>query len=152
MACLALAIVPTLVLISQSRLDSSARAFTRGKCPEAVEKARSSSSALGMRPEPYEIIAFCELRVGAPERGIEAIEKAIDRDPLNWEYRYGLAIARGVAGQNPRPAARRALRLNRFNTEASEAVSRFRTSDPRVWRRQANYLLRRSTPFYLSDG
>ena len=120
--CLALAIVPALVLISQTRLDSSARAFTRGKCPEAVDKARSSSSALGMRPEPYEIIAFCELRVGAPERGIDAIEKAIDRDPNNWEYRYGLAIARGVAGLNPRPAARRALELNRFNSEAREAV------------------------------
>ena len=126
--CLALAIVPALVLISQTRLDSSARAFTRGKCPEAVDHARSSSSALGMRPEPYEIIAFCELRVGAPERGIDAIEKAIDRDPNNWEYRYGLAIARGVAGLNPRPAARRALELNRFNSEArrsGQPVSHF---------------------------
>ena len=150
--CLALAIVPALVLISQTRLDSSARAFTRGNCPEAVDRARSSSAALGMRPEPYEIIAFCEMRVGAPERGIEAIEKAIDRDPLNWEYRYGLAMARGVAGQNPRPAARRALLLNPFNTEAAEAVRRFATSDRQEWRRQATYLLRRSTPFYLSDG
>jgi O-antigen ligase len=150
--CLVVAIVPALVLISQTRLDNSADAFKAGKCPEAVDEARASTSALGMRPEPYEIIAFCEARVGSPERGIEAIEKAIDRDPLNWEYRYGLAIMRGVAGQNPRPAARRALLLNRFNPEALEAVNRFRTSSRQEWRRQANYLLRRSTPFYLSDG
>jgi O-antigen ligase len=152
LGCFAIAVVPALVLISQTHLDSSADAFTAGRCPEAVDQAHASTSALGMRPEPYEIIAFCEVRVGAPERGIEAIEKAIDRDPLNWEYRYGLAIMRGVAGQDPRPAARRALRLNRFNAEAAEAMSRFRTSSQRVWRRQANYLLRRSTPFYLSDG
>jgi O-antigen ligase len=151
-ACLGLAIVPALVLISQSRLDSSARAFERGDCPGAVNDARSSTSALGMRPEPYEIIAFCEARVGSPDRAVQAIENAIDRDPLNWEYRYGLAIMRGVAGLNPRPAARRARQLNRFNTEANEAVRRFQTSSRQEWQRQANYLLRRSTPFYLSDG
>jgi O-antigen ligase len=151
-ACLGLAIVPALVLISQSRLDSSARAFERGDCPAAVDRARSSTSALAMRPEPYEIIAFCEARVGSPQRAVQAIENAIDRDPLNWEYRYGLAIMRGVAGLNPRPAARRARQLNRFNTEANEAVRRFATSSRQEWRRQANYLLRRSTPFYLSDG
>jgi hypothetical protein len=33
-----------------------------------------------------------------------------------------------------------------------EAVSRFRTSNRAEWRRQAIYLLQRSTPFYLSDG
>jgi O-antigen ligase len=151
-ACLGLAIVPALVLISQSRLDSSARAFERGDCPGAVDRARSSTSALGMRPEPYEIIAFCEARVGSADRAVQAIENAIDRDPLNWEYRYGLAIMRGVAGRNPRPAARRALQLNRFNSEANEAVRRFQTSSRQEWKRQANYLLRRSTPFYLSDG
>jgi O-antigen ligase len=150
--CLGLAIVPTLVLVSQTRLDNSAGAFTRGRCPEAVDRARSASSALGLRPEPYEIVAFCELRAGTPERGVAAMEEAIDRDPRNWEYRYGLALARAVAGQDPRPAAREALRLNRFHPEVRDAVKRFRTSSARIWRRRGEALLRRSTPFYLSDG
>jgi O-antigen ligase len=151
-ACLLIAIVPMLVLISQTRLDGSADAFTRGKCPEAVDEARSSTSALGMRPEPYELIAFCELRAGTPERGVQAMREAIDRDPLNWEYRYGLALARAVAGQDPRPAALSALRLNRFHPEAIEAARRFSTPSRSEWRRQGIALLRTSTPFYLSDG
>ena len=149
--CLALSIVPTLVLVSQTRLDNSADAFLRGKCPEAVDEARSSTSALGMRPEPYEIIAFCELRAGTPSLGVEAMRKAIDRDPLNWEYRYGLALARAVAGQDPRPAARKALQLNRFHPETQAEVRLFSTSDPALWRSRGMALLRRSTPFYLSD-
>jgi O-antigen ligase len=151
LGCLGLAIVPMLVLISQSRLDASADAFTRGKCPEAVDDARSSSSALGMRPEPYEIIAFCELRAGTPRLGVEAIRKAIDRDPQNWEYQYDLALARGVSGLDPRPAARRALRLNRLNPEAQHIVRLFQTDSRALWRSRASTIALRSLPFYLSD-
>lgn len=151
LGCLGLAIVPALVLISQSRLDASGDAFIRGKCPEAVDDAHSSSSALGMRPEPYEIIGFCELRAGTPRLGVAAMREAIDRDPQNWEYYYDLALARGVAGQDPLPAARTAFRLNRFHPQTIDAVRLFRTSDRNAWRRRANAIVRRSTPFYLSD-
>jgi hypothetical protein len=104
-----------------------------------------------VRPEPYELVAYCELNAGAVRRGVAAMENAVDRDPRNWVYRYGLALARGAAGQDPRPQARLARALNPFNSEAREAIRRFRSSRPRAWRRQAQSLLAGALPFYLSD-
>ena len=111
-ACVAFAVVPALVLISQARLDDSLDHFKAGDCPAAIDSARDSNAVLGIRAEPYEIVGYCEMRDGSPRRAVVAMEKALDRDPDNWEYRYGLALARAVAGQDPRPDALIALRLN----------------------------------------
>jgi O-antigen ligase len=150
-ATFALAVLPALMLLSQARLDESARAFQRGDCREVIESAESSSSVLDVRPEPYELTAYCELQSGAVDRGVKAMEKAVDRDPRYWVYRYGLALARGAAGQDPRPQARLARALNPFDPEARDAVRRFRSRDRRGWRRQAQSLLAGALPFYLSD-
>ena len=40
------------------------------------------------------------------------------RDPADWEYRYALALVRGAARRDPRPAAADALRLNPKQPEA----------------------------------
>jgi hypothetical protein len=68
------------------------------------------------------------------------MRRAVDRDPRNWEYRYGLALVRGSAGLDPRAPAREALRLNPNEPRAREAVRRFRTDEPRRWRREARRL------------
>jgi O-Antigen ligase len=150
-ATFAVAVLPALLLISETRLDDSARAFQRGDCREVIESAESSSSILGARPEPYEMVAYCELQGGSVDRGVTAMENAVDRDPDNWVYRYGLALARGASGSDPRPQARIALALNPLNLEARGAVRRFRGRDARRWRRQARSLLAGALPFYLSD-
>jgi hypothetical protein len=97
-----------------------------------------------MRGDPYEIVGYCELRDGSAERGVAAMRDALDRDPHNWEYRYGLALAKAVAGRDPRPDAREALRLNPRDLQTQEAVERFDDGTPRQWRRRAEVLVERA--------
>jgi tetratricopeptide (TPR) repeat protein len=151
LACFGVAIVPGLVMVSEARLDESVTAFERGDCAAAVDAADSARSVLGQRPQPYEIIGYCRLRQGRSRQGIAELERAVERDPRNWEYRYGLAVARGAAGLDPRPEAREALALNPLDPETKDAVRRFATNHSVAWKRQARSLLRGASPFYLSD-
>ena len=136
---LVVATLPLLVGVSQDRLDESVEELTEGDCPDAVAEARSSLAALSVRARPHEIIGFCAVREGRLGEGIGALQRAVERDPRNWEYRYGLAIVRASAGLDPRPAARTALRLNRFHVLTRDAWRRFdRGRDPRSWRAAAS--------------
>jgi O-antigen ligase len=137
-----LVLVPAHVAVSQGRLDDSLDAYRRGDCKRATEAARSSSSVLGTRPEPHEVIGYCYLRRGLGRRAIVEMEKAVARDPDNWEYRYDLALARGASGIDPRPAARAALRLDPLEELIQEAQRRFDTADSRKWKRTARALAR----------
>jgi O-antigen ligase len=137
-----LALVPAHVSASQSRLDDSLDAYRRGDCNAALESARSSISALATRPEPYEVTGYCYLRRREARRAAGEMQKAVDRDPENWEYRYDLALARGASGLDPRPAAREALHLDPLEPLTMEAMRRFDTRDPRKWKRTAEALAR----------
>lgn len=135
---LIVAVSPALIASSQSRLNQSVRAFRQGDCDVAVDRALSSASALNVRPEPYEIIAYCDARRrGANRLGVQMMEEAVQRDPDNWEFRYGLALVRGAAGIDPRPAARAAQRLNPRSNLTREALERFDTGDPQKWEMRA---------------
>jgi len=90
-----------------------------------------------VRPQPFELLAYCDVRAGRPDLALKAIGRALARDPDNWEYQYGLALVRASAGLDPRPQARAALRLNPESLLAQAAAKAFRTSDPREWRRRA---------------
>jgi O-antigen ligase len=135
--CLLLAVTPVTIAISQSDLDGSVVALERGDCTEATRLATDSSSALSSRSEPYEILAYCALRSGNGQGAISLMNSAIDRDPDDWRLYYGLAVVRGAAGEDPRPAAARALRLNPLEELARLAVRRLAGDDPRVWQRRA---------------
>lgn len=138
LGCLVLAVVPVRILLSQGALEESAQAFARGDCRTAVDRALDATAALDSRPEPYAILGYCDVRLGVPRLGVEAMDKAIARDPGNWEYHYGLALTRGAAGLDPRPAARRALQLNPRSGMVIRAVRRFAEAEgPRGWRRVA---------------
>jgi hypothetical protein len=143
-ACIGVAVVPALVLLSQAPLDDSLDHFETGNCPAAIHAARDSTSVLGMRAEPYEIVGYCELRDGSAERGLAVMRDALDRDPDNWEYRYGLALAKAIAGQDPRRDAQLALRLNPLDEQTQDAVERFDDGSPRKWRRRAQVLVERA--------
>ena len=137
LALLVLAATPVLIAVSQEHLDAAVDAFERGDCAAAIDAALDSTAALGVRPEPFELLGYCDVRLGQPALGVRMIERAVSRDPENWELRYGLALVRGAAGMDPRPAARQALRLNPRSPLARDAVERFRGRDPERWRRAA---------------
>lgn len=133
---LVLAVTPARVAISQARLNASVNEFRRGDCPKAIDSSLSAASALGARPEPYEVLGYCDSRLGLHGLAIRAMHGAVERDPGNWEFRYGLALVRAAAGRDPRPAARATLLLNPRGALARDLVLRFRTSDPASWRKR----------------
>jgi hypothetical protein len=137
LACLLLALTPGLVLASQGPLTRSVRAFKQGDCRTAIDAALDSRDALGDRPEPYEIIGYCDARAGQNTLAVRAMRAAQQRDPRNWQYAYGLAVTQALAGEDPRPAARLARRLNPLGELARALERGMRTASPQQRRRVA---------------
>lgn len=135
--CLLIAVVPARVVLAERPLEDSREAFAAGDCQRAIDRALDSIAILSALPDPYVVLGYCDVRVGLPRLGVEAVEKAVSRDPKNWEFHYGLALVRAASGLDPRPAARRALELNPREQLARDAAKRFATGDPRTWRRRA---------------
>ncbi len=136
-ACLLVVLTPVTIAISQSDLDRSVAAIERDDCAEATRLAEASRSALSVRSEPYEILAYCASRSGAGQDAVTLMNMAIDRDQNDWQLYYGLALVRAAAGEDPRPAAARALRLNPLEPLTQMAVRRLSGDDPREWQRRA---------------
>ena len=137
LGCLVLALTPALVMTSQSRLDAGAAAFARGDCAAAVDASLDSLDALPVRAEPFELIGYCDLRAGEPGLAVAALEAARRRDPDSWRYAYGLAVARALAGRDPRPAIADARRLNPLEPRARDLAAAISGDRPAVWRRAA---------------
>jgi O-antigen ligase len=136
--CAVLAVTPWLVAQSQSRLDDAVRALQVGDCRTAIDAALGSLEAVGGRAEPFEVLGYCDARLGLDEVGVQAMEQAVRRDPDNWRTHYGLAVVRAAARQDPRPAAARALELNPQHPLARDVAERFRdVDDPAAWERRA---------------
>jgi O-Antigen ligase len=132
--CLGTLVAPVLIVGSQSRLDGAEHAlYASNNCATASSAARSSIGWLDVRPEPYEILGFCDVERGLPRRGVAAMERAVHYDPGSWETYYALALAQGAAGIDPRPAAARALRMNPLEPLTQQEVREFRSSSPTVW-------------------
>jgi len=135
--CLALVVSPALVAISQGYLDSAVRNLTAGNCRSATGEALDAVHVLSVRPEPYQVLGFCDARTGQDQLAVKMLETAVDRDKGEWESYYGLALVQAVAGVDPRPAARRAFELARREPLANEGVEMFKTGGPRAWKRRA---------------
>ena len=135
---LALTVTPVLNAIADARLRDSVTAFKAGDCNAAIEEALGATSALGARPEPYAILAFCDVRLGKLELADRMMRAAIDRDPNNWIYHYGHALVLAAQGQDPRDEIAEARRLNPREARAIEAEEAFAsTDDPEKWKRRA---------------
>ena len=130
-----LVLVPAHVAASQKKIEDSFDAYGQGDCRQAIDLARSASDTLGTRPEPHEVVGYCYLLQRRGPQAVEEMQKAVSRDPDNWEYRYDLALALGASGIDPRPAAQAALRLNPLEEITRRAVRRFDTANPHTWRR-----------------
>jgi hypothetical protein len=112
LAVLVLALTPALMWVSQGPLERAQAAFARNDCKTAIDASLSAISNFGVRPEPWEVLGYCDARAGEYALATRAMDAARARDPNNWRYAYGQAIVDGVSGRDPRPAAREALRLN----------------------------------------
>jgi O-antigen ligase len=106
------AVIPALLLLSQDHLQSAASAFQAGNCVQTQHEAQASIDVLGLRPEPYQLIAYCDMAAGRAREAVGAMRQAVARERGNWQYHYGLAIAESLAGQNPRPELAVAVRLD----------------------------------------
>lgn len=137
LAVLLVAVMPSRMYLSERALTDATRAFARGDCEEAVDRSLDSIAIVSHRPEPFEVLGFCDVRLGYPRLAIAALDNAVRRDPANWEFHYGLALVRGAAGQDPREAAARSLELNPRSELAADIVERFDTQNPRAWKRRA---------------
>jgi tetratricopeptide (TPR) repeat protein len=120
-----LAITPVVIALSQTHLEKALAAFEANECPASIKASLESIDALGVRPEPYELIGYCDARYGQYELAERAMESAVSRDPENWEMHYGLGLVQASSGKNPLPALREARRLNPLEPLVTETLSRF---------------------------
>jgi O-antigen ligase len=136
--CLALVVTPALMAVSQGQLNRASDAFDQGDCEEAIDAALAASRAVPVRPEPLQIIGYCDVRLGQEQLAVRVMRAAVERDPRNWRTHYGLALAQGAAGLDPRPEVRRALALNPLDPLARETARLFAgAKHPEAWRRRA---------------
>ena len=112
LAVLVLALTPALMWTSQGPLERAQAALSRNDCGMAIDASLDAIGRFGVRPEPWEVLGYCDARAGQYALATRAMNAARARDPKNWQYAYGQAIVDGVSGRDPRPAARAALRLN----------------------------------------
>jgi len=120
-----LAITPVIIALSQTHLEKALTAFDANECPASINASLESIDALGVRPEPYELIGYCDARYGQYQLGEQAMESAISRDPENWELQYGLGLVQASSGKDPLPALREAKRLNPLEPMVLETLARF---------------------------
>ena len=138
---LGLAVLPAFTWVSQGKLDAASYAFAQGDCTAARHDALSSISVLGNRAEPYEIVAYCDVRLGRPQAAVVAIQKAVSLDPGNWNYHYDLAVMEASAGEDPRPAAALTLAMDPREPLVQAEWRAFQTGSPSKWKRVALYIV-----------
>jgi O-Antigen ligase len=137
LGCLVLALVPLSIARSQDGLARATQAFRAGDCRTAVDAALDSLEALPSRPEPFELLGYCDIRAGDRGLAVSVMRAARSRDPEAWEYAYGLAVAEALDGRDPRPMAALAARLNPQDQRAAELSDRMRRGGPGRWARDA---------------
>ncbi len=135
---LGLVVTPVRSGVADSRLRDSVTAFKAGDCNTAIDEAQSATSALSARPEPYAILGFCDVRLGDSVLAERMMRKAVERDPNNWVYHYGLALVLASEGENPRAEIEEARQLNPREQRTIEAEEAFAsTNDPEQWKKRA---------------
>lgn len=132
-----LAVTPAAIAISQSHLDTAVAEFERGECKRAIGASLDSLDALKARPEPYELIGYCDARSGQDRLAVLAMENAISDDPDSWRTHYGLAIVRAASGLNPMPELYLARTLNPLEPIIKQSIRAMRGKGPQEWKRRA---------------
>jgi O-antigen ligase len=131
--CLATVVLPVSIIGSQTRLGQAEHALYASDCAAATPAALSSIGWLDVRPEPYEVVGFCDIERGRPRLAITAMREARSHDPGSWETHYALAIAQASAGVDPRANIEQALRMNPLERLTREAAKELHGSNPTEW-------------------
>ncbi|HKP91381.1 MAG TPA: O-antigen ligase family protein [Thermoleophilaceae bacterium] len=134
------AITPALLLFSQSDLNSAAADFDhgRGNCLAASRSAIDAIDDLSLRPQPYRMLGYCDIKRGHPAEAIAAMRRAVERGPEDWESHWGLALALASDGRKPIAEVRRALVLNpQEEVVKNAAASLSEAKGPKALRRTA---------------
>jgi hypothetical protein len=137
LAILLVALTPVRVAASQRSFHQALEAFRAGDCATTIDRSLDAQSVFGSRPDVYELIGYCDVRLGRPDLAERMLSAAVQREPRSWELHYGLALIRGSAGKDPRPSLREALKRNPREEIVRDAVRRMAGDKPRVWRREA---------------
>lgn len=137
LCALALVVSPALVAISQGYLNSAVDDFQEGDCAGASRKALDAIHTLSVRPEPYQLLGFCDSRAGQGELAVQMLETAVDRDRGEWESYYGLALVQAAAGEDPRAAMAKAYEMAPHEPLAEEGEELFKTGNSHEWKRRA---------------
>jgi hypothetical protein len=145
LAVLLLAGTPALFAYSQAPLDQAVTAFARRDCRTAIDAALTATERFGTRPEPWQVLGYCDARLGQFELARRAMDAARSRDPNNWQLAYGQAIVYGVSGLDARPYAADALRLNPLDETARALVRDLGRAKTEARRRQVT--VRAPIPF-----
>jgi O-antigen ligase len=135
--CLATIALPVSIIGSQKNLGQAEHALYASNCAAAGPDALSSIGWLDVRPEPYEIVGFCDLERGMPRLAITAMNEARSHDPGSWETYYALALAQASAGIDPHANVQRALRMDPQEPLTREAARELRGASPTAWVRRA---------------
>lgn len=130
-------LTPALAGLSEMQIDRAKAHFAGGDCSAAIDSALSANSLLSVRTEPFELLGYCDARLGQATLGVQMMEEAVARGPGDWRTFYGLALLRGAAGKDPRAAAREALARNPRSPLTRDLVRRLDTDKPREWRQRA---------------
>jgi O-Antigen ligase len=144
LAILFVAVTPLTVTASQSRLNRSIQALSDGDCATATNSALDSLDALNSQAGAFEVLGWCDLRAGQQRLAIAAMRNAQRRDPDNWHYPYGLAVAQTLAGEDPRAATALAKRLNPLDPYV---VALERAVEPRSARQRRANVAKLEIPF-----
>lgn len=141
----AIAVVPAAITLSQGHLDEATAAFARGDCATAQAAADRALDTLDVRAQAYEIAGYCAIRDERYADAVRHMQAAIGIDPRNGDLHYGLALARGAGGDDPRRAIARARALSRQDALIIDAQRLFDTDDRRQWERWGRRLAARLT-------
>ena len=141
---LLLLLTPIRLGLSQLYLTQSLTAFRAQDCATAAHKALDAAEMLNSRAPAFELLGYCDARLGRYELARRMLKAAQRRDPGSWDLHYGSALVRSVGGRDPRPELRRARRLNPRERALTDALRRMDSDDPRVWVREG-----RRTPLPL---
>jgi hypothetical protein len=112
LVCLAVALVPAAIAVSQHRLDSAQAALARSDCGAAEGDAHRALDAIGFRAEPHQVLAYCAAGRGDLRGALAEARQAVSRDPQNWRYHYDTALFLAASGKGATAAARAAAALN----------------------------------------
>jgi O-Antigen ligase len=139
-ACLAIAILPARLAVSEAHYERSLDSLAAGDCVDARSEAEAASDALGSRAAPHHVKAWCELQEGRYGIAAQDLEEALRNDPDNWALFQALAVTRARAGLDPRLAARRTAALNPLGELSAATRDALRGERPARWRKAARGL------------